>query len=187
MTWQGGIVSIPGQLVKPSALCYGPAMTNAPAPDRRLPVFVLLASVAALASAYVAQYGFGLKPCILCLIQRVPFAVAGGLALLALWRPASWRRLLMALAGLAFLVNAGIAVYHVGVEQKWWMSSCSSSAGPKPALGDLKSLMSQPADEPRCDEPAWQWHGITMAAMNIVFSGGLALVVAAALTRRKSA
>lgn len=153
--------------------------------DRLLPVFVLLACVAALASAYVAEYGFGLKPCVLCLTQRVPFAVAGGLALLALLRPLSWQRLLMALAALAFLVNSGIAVYHVGVEQKWWMSSCSGSAGPQPALGDLKSLMSQPADEPRCDEPAWQWHGITMAGLNIVYSGGLALVVAAALVRRK--
>lgn len=153
--------------------------------DRLLPLFVLLACVAALASAYVAEYGFGLRPCILCLTQRVPFAVAGGLALLALLRPLSWRRLLMALAALAFLVNAGIAVYHVGVEQKWWMSSCSGSAGPQPALGDLKSLMSQPADEPRCDEPAWQWHGITMAGLNILYSGGLALVVAVALVRRK--
>ena len=161
-------------------------MSQAKPHDRRLPIFVLLASVAALASAYTAQYGFGLRPCVLCLTQRVPFAVAGGLALLALLRPVSWQRILMALAGLAFLVNSGIAVYHVGVEQKWWMSSCASSAGPKPALGDLKSLMSQPADEPRCDEPAWQWHGITMAGLNIVFSGGLALVVAAALTRRKS-
>ncbi|MGE4278113.1 MAG: disulfide bond formation protein B [Magnetospirillum sp.] len=160
-------------------------MTQAKAPDRILPIFVLLASIAALASAYTAQYGFGLRPCVLCLTQRVPFAIAGGLAVLALLRPVSWQRILMALAGLAFLVNSGIAVYHVGVEQKWWMSSCASSAGPKPALGDLASLMSQPADEPRCDEPAWEWHGITMAGLNIVFSGGLALVVAAALTRRK--
>lgn len=151
----------------------------------RLPLFVLAASVAALAAAYVAQYGFGLRPCILCLTQRVPFAVAGGLALLALLRPLSWRRALMALAGLAFLVNAGIAVYHVGVEQKWWMSSCGASSAPAPSLGDLKALMSRPADEPRCDEPAWQWHGVTMAGLNIVFSGGLALMVLAALARTR--
>lgn len=155
--------------------------------DRRLPLFVLAVSVAALAFAYTAQYGFGLRPCALCLTQRVPFAVAGLLALVALLRPSSWRRLLMAAAGLAFLVNAGIAVYHVGVEQKWWLSSCGGSVAPAPRLGDLKAMMSQPADEPRCDEPAWQWRGVTMAALNIPFSGGLALVVLAVLatTRRR--
>lgn len=153
--------------------------------DRRLPLFVLAVCAAALGSAYVAQYGFGLKPCELCLIQRVPFAVAGLLALLALLRPACWRRVLMALAGLALLVNSGIAVYHVGVEQKWWMSSCSGSVGPKPKLGDLSALMSKPADEPRCDEPAWQWHGVTMAGLNVVYSGALALVVLGALASRR--
>ena len=150
---------------------------------RHLPRFVLAASIVALAAAYIAQYGFGLRPCVLCLAQRVPFAIAGLLALLALLRPLSWQRLLMAVAGLAFLVNSGIAVYHVGVEQKWWQSSCGASDGPKVSMGDLSALMSKPA-EVACDEPAWQWHGLTMAGMNIVFSGGLALLVLTALGRK---
>lgn len=152
---------------------------------RLLPLFVLAASILALGTAFTAQYGFGLKPCELCLAQRVPFAVAGLLALLALVRPLSWQRLLMALAGLAFLINAGIAFYHVGVEQKWWVSSCAASAGPKVSVNDLAALMSKPV-EARCDEPSWEWHGITMAAMNIVFSGALALAVGAALRRKPS-
>jgi disulfide bond formation protein DsbB len=152
----------------------------------RLPLFVLAVSVLALAFAFVAEFGFGLRPCILCLTQRVPFAIAGGLAALALLpavRPVVRRRL-MAAAGLAFLVNSGIAVYHVGVEQKWWASSCAAApAGPVPA-GDLAAMMSKPV-EARCDEPAWQWHGITMAAMNVPFSGGLALIVLVLAARRK--
>lgn len=158
-------------------------MVRAMTSSRFLPLFVLAVSVCALATAYVAQYGFGLRPCSLCLTQRVPFAVAGLLALVALLRPLSWQRLLMALAGLAFLVNAVIAVYHVGVEQKWWDSTCAASQSGAVNLNDLSALMSKPV-EARCDEPAWQWHGITMAAMNIVFSGGLALVVLAALPRK---
>jgi len=143
---------------------------------RLLPHFVLAVSILALATALVAQYGFGLKPCELCITQRIPFVVAGALAALALLRRmAGWRRVLMALAGLAFLVNSGVAVFHVGVEQKWWQSSCAASKQSALAVTDLASMMSKPV-EARCDEPAWAWHGITMAAMNIVFSGGLALV-----------
>lgn len=152
-------------------------------PARLLPLFVLAVSVSALAAALIAQYGFGLKPCVLCIVQRVPFAAAAVLAALALaGRAAPWRRVLMALAGLAFLVNSGIAVYHVGVERKWWQSSCAPAQGGPVAVTDLAAMMSKPV-EARCDEPAWAWRGITMAAMNIVFSGGLAVVVLA-LTRR---
>lgn len=152
-------------------------------PPRLLPLLVLLISAGALLTALVAQYGFGLKPCTLCITQRVPFVLAGGLAALALLgRAAPWRRGLMALAGLAFLVNSGIAVYHVGVEQKWWQSRCAPTEKGVVAVTDLAAMMAKPV-EARCDEPAWAWHGITMAAMNIVFSGGLALVTLALVRR----
>ncbi|MBC7953655.1 MAG: disulfide bond formation protein B [Rhodospirillaceae bacterium] len=147
-------------------------------PSRALALFVLAVSVLALATAYVAQYGFGLRPCVLCLAQRVPFALAGILAALALLGPVGERvrRGLIVLAGLAFLVNSGIAVYHVGVEQKWWVSSCVPTESGPVSVTDMAALMAKPV-EARCDEPAWQWNGITMAAMNIAFSGGLALIV----------
>lgn len=156
-------------------------------PSRLLPPLVLAVCAAALASALIAQYGFGLKPCVLCITQRVPFVVAGGIAALAMLRRAApWRRLLMALAGLTFLINSGIAVYHVGVEQKWWQSSCAATEKGVVAVTDMAALMSKPV-EARCDEPAWSFHGITMAAMNIVFSGGLALVVLTLAARRENA
>jgi disulfide bond formation protein DsbB len=151
---------------------------------RAIALFVLSMSALALASAYTAQYGFGLRPCELCLVQRVPFAIAGLLAasVLVLRAP---RRAFLALAGLAFLVNAGVAVYHVGVEQKWWASSCAPAEAAPGSVADLAALMAKPV-EVRCDEPAWQWNGITMAALNILFSGGLA-VATLALVRRMEA
>ncbi|HTH15411.1 MAG TPA: disulfide bond formation protein B [Magnetospirillum sp.] len=152
-------------------------------PSRLPPFFVLIASAFALAFALVSQYGFGLKPCVLCLTQRIPFVVAGALGALALFGTmARWRRALIALAALAFLVNSGIAVYHVGVEQKWWHSSCAPTEEGPIDVNDLAAMMSKPV-EARCDEPAWEWHGITMAAMNIPFSACLALVTLVLLRR----
>ena len=40
------------------------------------PLVILAASAGALASAFVAQYVFGLEPCVLCIYQRWPFAIA---------------------------------------------------------------------------------------------------------------
>jgi disulfide bond formation protein DsbB len=89
------------------------------------------------------------------------------------------------LAGLVLLVNSGIAVYHVGIEKGYWASSCAASEGGPVAAGDLAALMSKKV-EVRCDEPAWQFEGITMAGLNIVFSGGLGLLILV-LARRMEA
>lgn len=139
---------------------------------------------AALVAAYTAQYGFGLQPCILCLYQRVPFYVAivlCGLALLpALAR--DWRALLVGLAGLALVINAGIAMFHVGVEQHWWAGTeaCSGGAATtaQMTIEQLQEAMSRPA-QARCDQPPWSFHGVTMAMLNVPFSlmlGLLALI-----------
>jgi disulfide bond formation protein DsbB len=146
---------------------------------RRLCAFVAVVSALALIGGLVAQYGFNLRPCILCLTQRVPFALALALGLIGLLPPLSarWRRRLIVLAGLAFLVNSGIAIYHSGVERHWWASpGCAAGDEKMPvSVADMIAQASRPAEVP-CDKPAWQWHGLTMAVLNIFYSGGLALV-----------
>ena len=47
-----------------------------------VPGLILLVTVAVLSSAYSAQYIGGLRPCILCLYERIPLFAAGGLMLL---------------------------------------------------------------------------------------------------------
>ncbi len=154
------------------------------APSARLaPLFVLATCAGAMATALIAQYVFGLKPCELCLIQRVPFVVAGLLALITLMRP-RLSRLLLPLAALLLLGNAGIAFYHVGVEQHWWASACSGKAAAI-SLSDLAAQMAKPV-EARCDEPSWEWHGITMALMNVPFSALLGVITLGLFLKAKA-
>ena len=79
-------------------------------------------ALAALCIAWIAQYGFGLAPCELCYWQRYGYWAAIAIGVVAILQPARHARRTMALwlLTLAFLVTAGIAVFHVGVEQKWW-------------------------------------------------------------------
>jgi disulfide bond formation protein DsbB len=149
-----------------------------------VPVSVLFSCVLALALALLAQYAFDLRPCNLCLIQRVPFVLAAALAAVALVRPALAPALIR-LAGLALLINGVIAFYHVGVEQHWWASAvCPAAQGGAVAVADLVAEMSKPA-EAQCDTPAWVFHGITMAVLNVPFSAGLGLL--AVVLGRKTA
>src|SRR5689334_25339262 len=82
---------------------------------------VLAASIAVAGGALLFQYVGGLQPCELCLYERWPYYAMIVLSALALAarRPAAsaW---VTGIAALAFLAGAGLAFYHVGVEQHWF-------------------------------------------------------------------
>ena len=60
---------------------------------RLVPFAILTASIGALIIAYTAELAFGIEPCILCLYQRIPYALAGALAVAALLAPSGLRGL----------------------------------------------------------------------------------------------
>lgn len=149
-------------------------------PRRALPMLVLLVSVAALAVAFASQYLGGLQPCVLCIYQRYPYGVAIGLAILALALPdrPALQRGVLTLAGLALLTSAGIAAFHVGVEQNWWQgtSACGGAIEPGLSLEELRDrLMAAPVV--RCDEVPWSLFGLSMAGYNLLYAGGFGLLV----------
>ena len=131
-----------------------------------------LGSLALLLGAFGFQYLGGLAPCHLCLLQRWPHAAAVALGLLILAWP---RRGLALLAAAVVLVGAGIAVYHVGVEQTWWAGPTSCTA-PEPAAQSSGALLDQILATPvvLCDQVAWSLWGISMAGWNAILSLGLA-------------
>src|SRR5262249_49145895 len=123
----------------------------------------LPASVLSLAAAYTAELGFGLKPCHLCLAQRVPFALVIVLSLLGLRRP-HWRGWLVLAIGLAFLLNSGIAAYHVAVERHLVGGPSGCTNGEAPAHESVEDFLKRIEHAPivACDQPQWEWHGVTM-------------------------
>lgn len=144
---------------------------------RLVPSLLLLACLGAMGTALTTQYGFGLPPCILCLYQRVPYIVAGVLAAAAMSAklPPRARIALVALCALAFAIDSGIAVYHVGVEHHWWESACVGGVNPEANSADaLKALLAGPPPVP-CDRVPWSIFGISMAGYNAMFAFALAV------------
>lgn len=151
---------------------------------------IVLACALALAGAFTAEYVFGLEPCILCLYQRWPFAIAIGLAMMGRGGRNNGGFTALAGAGLAltFLGNAALAAYHSGVERKWWPSVFEGCGVPD--LGDNPEQMMQAimnAPSVRCDEIPWAdpLIGLSMANYNALFCLGLTVLCAAFLALRK--
>jgi disulfide bond formation protein DsbB len=144
--------------------------------DRSPAIMLFLGSGALLAGAYGFQYFGDLQPCVLCLYQRVPHAVVLGLALIAMLlapRPtATWA---VGAAGLAVLAGAGIAGFHVGVEQHWWQGTaeCGSTVAADTVAALRAQLLAQPVV--RCDEVPWSLFNVSMAGYNLAFSAALGI------------
>ncbi len=134
-----------------------------------------------LIMALIAQYGFDLWPCDLCIVQRYPAFVAVAIALLAqiIHKPRLW----LSAFAVACWATASIAFYHTGVEQGWWQgpTACSGALNMDSTLSITQmkaALYSAPVI--RCDKPALEIMGITMASANAIFSAllaGLALFI----------
>ncbi len=149
-------------------------------------LMVLLAGVVALAVAFGSQHFGGLQPCVLCVWQRWPWGAAIVFSLLAiLIAPA--RRGFLGLAALSVAIGAGVAGFHVGVEQGWWEGTAECSAGATPqTLDQLRALVSK-APVVRCTDIPWQALGLSMAGWNFVAAVAIAgFGMLAALTPPRS-
>jgi len=142
-----------------------------------------LGSAVILASAFGFQHIGGLAPCQLCFWQRWPHAAAMAIGAIALAMPVA----LVLLAGaLAMLVNAGIALYHSGVERHWWEGPAScTSRGVDLGSMSMTDLLdtSAGAGIVLCDEIPWAMFGLSMANYNVLAGLGLAAVWLWALRR----
>jgi disulfide bond formation protein DsbB len=139
----------------------------------RAALFLIAVSVLSLGAAFASQYIGGLQPCVLCIYQRYPYGVVIALGLLALlvWKQPKLAGGFVLLAAIALFVDAGIAAFHVGVEQHWWKGTneCSNLIDPNLSIEDLKkALQEQPVVA--CDEVAWSLFGISMAGYNFLYA-----------------
>jgi disulfide bond formation protein DsbB len=141
---------------------------------------VAIVGVAAILGAYYFQYVLGLQPCPLCLEQRIAYYFAIPLAVIvavaaARGAPRAFLIAGLVLIALAMLVNAGLGVYHAGVEWKLWPGPADCSA-PVTSLGRASDLMKQLRNVTvvRCDEAAWRFLGLSLAGYNVLISLALA-------------
>jgi len=159
-------------------------------PPSSVPWLATGAALAALCIAWLAQYGYGLAPCELCYWQRYGYWGAIALGVVAILQPARSprRNVALWLLTLAFLATAGIAIFHVGVEQKWWQGFTSCTGEIKQGISP-EELQQDILNAPvvRCDEPAWTMFGISMAGYNILYALALAAFTAWGALRSKAA
>ena len=152
-------------------------------PIRTAPLAIAAIGATAIGGALIFEHVFGLQPCPLCLEQRIAYYVSIPLAVLLLIGISAGAARKVLLAGFAVIAagmlwNAGLGVYHSGVEWGWWPGPQDCS-GPVNSLGSAGNLLKkiESIRIVRCDEVQWRFLGLSLAGYNVLIS--LALVALA--------
>lgn len=119
--------------------------------------------ISALLFALAAQYGFGVKPCPLCLYERYVFT-----GLLAAFTLPFLKILRIPL----LLLSLFLCTYHMGIEQHWWkdvLHTCTVSLG---NAMDNDAFRAQFTNDviTTCDAVGWRIFGISAVIWTGVFN-----------------
>ncbi len=143
---------------------------------------IALVGAAAIMGAWIFQYGFGIKPCPLCLEQRYAYYFAIPLAVMVVLgdRAGAQRKVLIAallVIAAGMLWNTCLGIYHSGIEWKWWQgpTDCSGALDNLGSAGNLVKQL-QSISVVRCDEAAWRFLGLSLAGYNVLISLTLAAI-----------
>ena len=162
-------------------------VSSSPQQTAAIAVFVL--AFLTIAGAWIFQ-AIGYQPCDLCYEQRYAYYVGVPLAVIAIAlapRQPMLTSVLLVVIALIFAANVGLAIYHSGVELKWWQgpTACSGSALSDAKGGDLLSEIDK-VKVVRCDDVGLRVFGLTLANYNIAISLALAaFAIGGAFSRRR--
>ena len=139
-----------------------------------------LAFVTILTAHAFEQFG-GYPPCPLCLQERYAYYFAVPAILVAFFaargNAIGFARIVLVLIAVGFLINAGLGVYHAGIEWKWWAGPATCAGGTEIGwgAGGLAEQLEN-AQVIRCDEAPWHLLGLSFAGWNAVVSAVLATI-----------
>lgn len=156
----------------------------------RAALLVLIAAVATIGGAWFIELVLGIKPCHLCLQQRISYYVGIPIVLIATLllardEKSQTGRVALGLAALVFLAGAAMGIYHTGVEYKLWLgpTDCTGDIAKAVPLQDfLKQL--ETVKVIRCDEVAIRIFGLSLAVWNAIISSCMTIGAAIGVLKK---
>lgn len=141
----------------------------------------MLVAGGVLAASLISEHVFGIQPCVLCLFQRHLWLGIMLLSLLLLVYRKAWPLLIFLL-----LLNAGVAGYQVGVEQKIFAapSMCKTNTSPTMTIQELTDQVMN-KKTPSCDEAKIKIFGISLAGFNMMLNILMTAVVGYLFLRKQ--
>ena len=118
----------------------------------------------------MVEYKLGHEPCKLCIYQRIPYFLAIFLIIEALFFKKNVKMTLLLLS-LIFVISAGLAFYHFGIEQGFFSESLACTSGDLSKTLSKEELLQQlKLNRISCKDVSFRILGLSLAAINTIFS-----------------
>ena len=130
---------------------------------------LLILSIIILTSAFVIEYGFGFRPCNLCIIERIPYAIA--IVILFLNYIFKENQVFFSiLLILVFSFSVLISVYHFSIEQGFIDESAICKSENLNLITKEDILKSLKEARVSCKDVAFKIFGLSLTTYNIFIS-----------------
>lgn len=150
-------------------------------------IFCLILAFAsfALGSAYFVEYFVGIKPCPLCIYQRIPYfslIIVAGLGYLI--NIGNWSKYFCYICAILFFIGSVLALYHTGIERNLIEESTTcTSASPHLSFKSLKDEIYK--NNVSCKDVKFRVAGLSAAEINSLFSFAMFIYIAFSTHRLK--
>ncbi|MDC3100589.1 disulfide bond formation protein B [Candidatus Pelagibacter sp.] len=138
-------------------------------------IIILTLSFFSIIAALYVEYILGFKPCMLCIYQRIPYAIAILISLSAFL--IGNRNILLIILGLTFLAGILLSGYHVSIEKGIIEPLFSCTGENIKALEKEEILKSLNNIQPDCKDVDFSIFGISLATLNFIISFVLTIVI----------
>ena len=138
-------------------------------------IIIFTLSFFSLAAAFYIEYILGFKPCILCVYQRIPYAIALLISLTVFF--VGNRNILLIILGLTFLAGIFLSGYHISIEKGFIEPIFSCTGENIKALEKEEILKSLNNIKPDCKDVDFSIFGISLATLNFIISFVLTIVI----------
>ena len=138
-------------------------------------IIIFSLSCFSLIAALYVEYILGFKPCILCIYQRIPYAIAILISLIAYF--IGNRNILLIILGLTFFAGILLSGYHVSIEKGIIEPLFSCTGENVKSLVKEEILKSLNNIQPDCRDVDFSIFGVSLATLNFIISFVLTIVI----------
>ena len=138
-------------------------------------IIIFTLSFFSLIAALYVEYILGFKPCILCIYQRIPYAIAILISLIAYF--IGNRNILLIILGLTFFAGILLSGYHVSIEKGIIEPLFSCTGENIKSLEKEEILKSLNNIQPDCRDVDFSIFGVSLATLNFIISFVLTIVI----------
>ena len=135
---------------------------------KSLYLLITAISIFTLLSAVYIEYILGVKPCVLCIYQRVPYMIAIFFCFYGYYNLKN--KLWIYLLVITFLLSAILSGYHVGIENNIFKEFSGCTSNNTDIIDKDELLKSLKETQPNCKDVTFKLLGFSLATINIFLS-----------------